>query len=461
MTSDPEAHVRLVLVTDRLLATHLLPGSGSVVVGRTGDADVSVAHVSVSRRHAIVRWTSEVVEIEDLGSSNGTWLNGGRLAPGRRMVAAPHDLVRLGQVLCILQREWDAEGEASGHATFHVISPHGEKRAGRPAGDFLADASPVIVRTEAMQRLFSQIERVSKSNISVLVLGETGAGKEIVAHSIHARSRRAEKPFLGINCAALPESLLESELFGHERGAFTGAHAAKMGLLEQARGGTVFLDEIGDMSLAIQAKLLRVFEERQVFALGAVNARPIDVRFVAATNKDLEREVEAGRFRKDFYFRLCGVTLRIPPLRKRVPEIAPLARLFIENAVEAEPPPTLTPEALAALEGHDWPGNIRELRNVVERAVVFSEGGPILPEHLALNEPEDDDVEPGDEGTATTAAPAADLNHELASIERARIVEAMERCAWNQTKVAKLLGIPRRSLMRKLDAYAIQRPRKT
>jgi two-component system response regulator AtoC len=283
-----------------------------------------------------------------------------------------------------------------------------------------------------------------------------------VAHSIHARSRRAEKPFLGINCAALPEALLESELFGHEKGAYTGAHAAKIGLFEQARGGTVFLDEIGDMSLAIQAKLLRVFEERQVFALGSLVARPIDVRFVAATNKDLEREVEAGRFRKDFYFRLCGVTLKIPPLRKRVDEIGPLAQLFVQNVADVTPPPELTPEAILALARHDWPGNIRELRNVVERAVVFSEGGAIRPEHLAIDEPEDDDrvADDGEAGGAASAAPAADLHDEIASLERSRILEAMQKCAGNQTRAAKLLGIPRRSLMRKLDAYAIQRPRK-
>jgi len=466
-TVGPEG-VRIVLVSETLLTTHLLPGSGSVVVGRTGDADVCAAHPSVSRKHALVHVGPDKVEIEDLGSSNGTWINGARIKPGLRVSAAPSDLLRLGQVICVVQREWDSEHEANNQVTCSV-SPQPEKgRIARAAGDFVADGSPVVVRTEAMQRLFAQVGRVSKSNLNVLVLGETGSGKEIVAHSIHARSRRCDKPFLGINCAALPETLLESELFGHEKGAYTGAHASKIGLFEQARGGTVFLDEIGDMSLAIQAKLLRVFEERQVFALGSLVARPIDVRFIAATNRDLEREVEAGRFRKDFYFRLCGVTLKIPPLRKRIDEVAPLARLFVQNVAEVDPAPELTPEAVLVLERHDWPGNIRELRNVVERAVVFSEGGPIRAEHLAL-----DEEEPGesiDRGASPpelpsmippgSPAPGTDLNDELASIERARILDAMQRCAGNQTRAAKLLGIPRRSLLRKLDAYAIQRPRK-
>ncbi len=231
--------------------------------------------------------------------------------------------------------------------------------------------------TSTMGQLEALIARVAASTISVLILGETGAGKEVLAGRIHALSPRAAAPFLAINCASLSETLLESELFGHERGAFTGAVATKPGLLETADGGTVFLDEIGDLPSAIQVKLLRVLEDRRVLRVGAVKSKPIDVRFVAATNRDLEGDVRRGGFRRDLYFRLNGITLEVPPLRERRDEIARLAGVFAaETAAQLGfvGSAGIAPAAMEMLLDYVWPGNVRELRNVMERAVVLARG---------------------------------------------------------------------------------------
>src|SRR6266852_3273128 len=254
-------------------------------------------------------------------------------------------------------------------------------RDGRSADALLARANGELAPRQpsaepapssgAMQDLYSMVERIAWSDISVLIFGETGVGKERLAEAVHKNSRRASMPFLRLNCAALTETLLESELFGHEKGSFTGAQSAKAGLLESANGGTVFLDEVGDMPMTTQVKLLRVIEERKVRRVGALKPLPIDVRFVAATNRDLELEVQRGSFRKDLFFRLNGISFVIPPLRERVGEIEGLARRLIGEACQrmgrAEEP-ELSPEVLALLQQYPWPGNIRELRNAIERA---------------------------------------------------------------------------------------------
>ncbi|MFO0660163.1 MAG: sigma 54-interacting transcriptional regulator [Polyangiaceae bacterium] len=244
----------------------------------------------------------------------------------------------------------------------------------------------VIVEDPAMQRLYRLAERIADSQINVLVLGETGVGKEVLAETIHRRSPRASHPYLRLNCAALSESLLESELFGHEKGAFTGATASKPGLLESAQGGTVFLDEIGEISPSIQVKLLRVLEERVVTRVGGLKPKSLDVRFVFATNRDLEVEVACRQFREDLYFRINGISLMIPPLRERVCEIEPLTRAFLADLCRrsGRAVPEIAPATLGLLRSYAWPGNIRELRNVIERAMVLCEHGVILPEHLPV-----------------------------------------------------------------------------
>jgi DNA-binding NtrC family response regulator len=338
------------------------------------------------------------------------------------------------------------------------------------------DAPQPLVHDAVMQRVMQLAERAAAGTINVLIVGETGAGKEVLAERVHRMSPRADKPFLCLNCASLSEHLLESELFGHERGAFTGATDAKPGLLETAPGGTVFLDEIGEMPLLLQAKLLRVLETRLVTRVGGLKPKAIDVRFVAATNRNLEEEVAAGRFRRDLYFRLNGMTLHIPPLRARRGEIAPLAAIFLAHFSEptGRPAPQLSDEALVMLESYVWPGNVRELRNMMERAVLLCTGDEILPEHLLLESmsaamaPAADPTLPQpDLYTRSTSpagmqAPAGAAPAPLGDPEeeRERILRVLAECGGNQSRAAKVLGIARSTLVLRLNEYQVPRPRK-
>jgi len=327
-------------------------------------------------------------------------------------------------------------------------------------------AGIIVLADPAMHRLHDFVRRVAKSLMNILVLGETGVGKEILAAQVHALSARTDKPFLKLNCAALSESLLESELFGHEKGAFTGAVQAKPGLLETADSGTVFLDEVGELPMSMQVKLLRVIEERQLLRVGGLKPRSIDVRFVAATNRDLEAEVAAGRFRMDLYYRLNGVAVVVPPLRDRVCEIAPLARAFLAQACRqaGRRASDVSPEALVLLEGYGWPGNIRELRNFVERAALLCGDGPVQPEHLPLDKMSATVVTRADEaGQKPATDPAqrpATVRSETDEIERRRILEALEQSGGNQTRAAEILGMPLRTLVRRLVGHGVTRPRK-
>jgi transcriptional regulator with PAS, ATPase and Fis domain len=261
-------------------------------------------------------------------------------------------------------------------------------------------------------------------------------------------SPRADRPFLPLNCGSLSEQLLESELFGHERGSFTGAVETKHGLLEAADGGTVFLDEVGELPMSVQVKLLRMLEERQVRRVGGIRAKPFDIRFIAATNRELAEAVRAGSFRADLFYRLNGISLVIPPLRQRVGEIDELTRRFVDEAsarAGRERPPSISADAMAWLRRHDWPGNIRELQNTMERAVLLSM----------------DDEEIGLDHLPTAGTPVGSGERALdPDPERARILDALERCAGNQTRAAKLLGISRNTLLARLDSYGIARPRK-
>jgi two-component system response regulator AtoC len=411
------------------VSTHPLPARGEIVVGRGDDCEIRVDHPSVSRRHMAIR-VAEGVFVVDLASSNGTRLGGRRLSPNKPEVVPPGVLIEVGL------------------ATVIIGGSAGLDLAAGPAPKHGDPAEPTMSRLERL------IDVVSASRISVLLLGETGVGKEVLAQRIHSGSPRASCAFVRINCAAMPEALLEAELFGYERGAFTGAVQSKPGLVEAAHGGSLFLDEVGDMPLATQAKLLRVLESREVQRVGALEPRVIDVRFIAATNADLEARMREGTFRSDLYYRLNGITLAIPPLRDRRGEIPELVRGFIADACEAmgQAPSAISSRAMQSLETRDWPGNIRELRNAIERAVVLSRGATIDVEHVAFAQA----------APRSTKAPpsAGNLRADVEAVERARLVDALDRSAGNQTEAAKLLGISRRMLVGRLDLYGLPRPRK-
>jgi DNA-binding NtrC family response regulator len=316
----------------------------------------------------------------------------------------------------------------------------------------------------AMLALFDQVARIAPNPISVLILGETGVGKEVLAEEIHRRSGRRGR-FVPLNCAALTETLLESELFGHEKGAFTGAIASKQGLFETADGGTVFLDEIGDLPASIQVKLLRVLEERKVLRVGGLSPRSVDVRFIAATHRDVERDSNAGRFRSDLYYRLNGITLTVPPLRERRADIVPIAERFIlasSRALRRAVPPAISAAAHQLMMDYAWPGNIRELRNVIERGVLLCDGDELLPLHLPpkMQSAPSPAPAPVPASEVLDVDPRARLMQQIAEVERTRLVEALRRCGGNQTQAAELLGISRRTLVTRLGTYDLPRPRR-
>jgi two-component system response regulator AtoC len=539
--------LHLIVMGANLFSMHPLPEQGIVRIGRDDASDVRLDDPNASQRHAQLH-VGATLEIEDLGSTNGTRVRGERLATGRRAVVMPGEAISIGWATLMIQRrrpvvrirrlpthayfegrlEEECGRAAAAGGTFAVVRLHvppgtpsettseivatslrpgdvlacygpdeyetlllepdrqraerlvermveGLGRRGiaarsgaafyptdaRTADGLIAMACERVIGREVpsayagddigcgpeMRRVHLLARRAAAANINVLILGETGVGKEVLAETIHGLSPRAGRPLVRLNCAALSPTLLESELFGHERAAFTDAHEAKPGLLETAEGGTVLLDEIGELPLAQQAKLLRVIETRQVMRVGALKPRAIDVRFVAATNRILEDEVARGAFRQDLYYRLNGFSLVIPPLRARVDEIAPLARSFLEAAArrDGRPVPTLSPAAIKLLEGYPWPGNIRELRNDMERASLLSSSATITPEDLPVEKMR---------GTPVAVGPPADRGEEYR-----RIVDSLAHCNGNQTRAAKLLGMPRRTFCARLKAYNIPRPR--
>ncbi len=303
-------------------------------------------------------------------------------------------------------------------------------------------AGGILTRSAGMQEVLRIVERVAPTDSSVLILGESGTGKELVARAIHDRSARAEHPFVPIHCGALPREVLESELFGHEKGAFTGAVGAKPGLIELADGGTLFLDEIGEMEPESQVKILRALETGAFFPVGGTRPRRVDVRLVAATNRDLAEALRRGEFRQDLYYRINTITLRLLPLRDRPEDIAPLAHHFVA-ANAAYGVKRLSPAALAALEAYGWPGNVRELLHAIERAVILSPG---------------DEIQPGDlpgEIAGTTPAPSLPAGGSLEGMERQHIVTTLRQVGGHRTKAAALLAIDPKTLYRKILAYKI------
>ncbi len=461
----------------------LLKRDKPLTVGRAEECDVRIDTPLLSRVHFSITAGSlndgTPICIRDHKSSNGTRLNGQPLQPDVPTPLEAGNLIEAGGVFFVLKDRVPEEADPASEAAIRIS---GTSRSSPPL-------TGVVVADAAMQRLHDLVELVARSSIAVLITGETGVGKEVISAAVHARSARAAQPFVSLNCAALPETLLESELFGYERGSFTGATQTKLGLIESAHEGTLFLDEIGEMPMATQAKLLRVLENGELMRIGALKPRVVDVRFIAATNRDVSTLVARGQFRRDLYFRLNGITIPVPPLRERPSEIAPLAAHFLELAAKRanRMPPRMAPEVFPLLTAHSWPGNIRELRNVMDRAVALCSGDMLKAQHVLLDPPmpaSTRDVPMHHQAHAAHAShPMSPMSSTPigaqvtgfppmtpdrmgrlmrldADTERKLIEEALERAAGNQGKAAALLGISRRTFINRLDEYGIARPRK-
>ncbi|MCI0535267.1 MAG: sigma-54 dependent transcriptional regulator [Verrucomicrobiales bacterium] len=337
----------------------------------------------------------------------------------------------------------------------------------------------IVGRSEAMQNVFKLIGQLASSDATALITGESGTGKELVARAIYHHSRRSEKAFLAVNCAAIPENLLESELFGHEKGAFTGATAQRVGKFEQCNGGTIFLDEIGDMTLPTQTKILRVLQSGVFERVGGNHQVNVDVRVIAATNKPLEKAVATKEFREDLFYRLNVVRIQMPPLRERPEDIRLLVNYFLRKIAQQQnqPPKSVAPEVLAAVEQYHWPGNVRELENVIRRAMVVAKGDAILvndlpPEIIAFSQKPVANDRSGQPGGTTAPAHPTDLGtvarilfgwarHDsklkvIPAVERELIIHALAETGGNQVQAAKLLGITRATLRKRIDKFHIK-----
>ncbi len=332
-----------------------------------------------------------------------------------------------------------------------------------------AEADIIVGNSPAMQRIYKLIGQVAQSDVTVLLRGESGTGKELVARAVYQHSLRRDRPFLTVNCAAIPETLLESELFGYEKGAFTGAQTRRIGRFEQCNGGTIFLDEIGDMALATQSKILRLLEQRTLERLGSNETIKADVRIVAATNKNLEEMVKKGQFREDLYFRLNVVPINIPPLRERTEDIPLLVDYFLSryNRELKKEFTRITPEALQLLQRYNWPGNVRELENVIKKAMLFGKGNVLLPECIFLTDKiisEDKRLdirlrEAFAQLVKQSLAVRSDslYNDVIAEVEKALIIETLKRVNGNQSEAAKLLGVSRPTLKDKIQKLNIKK----
>ena len=421
-----------------------LPQAGALTIGRDQSSDVWIQEPSVSRCHAVLHVGDKLI-IEDLGGANGTMIR------DRPDPCVPAETLNVRHL--VGKRAELTVGDTLLFGTARVVVRRAPDSA---VAELDAPSDAAIVLDAETRAVFAQAALAAPTPLSVLLLGETGVGKEVLARAIHARSSRAAGPFCALNCAALTESLLESELFGHEKGAFTGAAQSRPGIFEAAHGGTLLLDEVGELRPAAQAKLLRVLEDKVVVRLGSTKPLEVDARIIAATNRNLELDIEQGRFRRDLFFRLNGLSLSIPPLRERPLELEPLARRFLASACRLmgrTEVPVISPSTLSCLRAHDWPGNVRELRQIMERAAALCPAGEILPEHLprALAQLEPPRAVPS-EGRG--------LPQEIRSLERSRIVEALAQAGGVQSAAARVLGISRRTLISRIEDFGLPRPRK-
>jgi transcriptional regulator with PAS, ATPase and Fis domain len=394
-------------------------------IGTHADNDLQLSDPTVSSHHAAVDLDMpQGFRIRDLGSTNGIVVERFKVYDA---VLAPGMVIRLGGT------------------EIKVISSKERREVQLSVRDRFGS---LVGGSVKMRELYASLERVAATDSTLLIEGETGTGKELAAESVHAASRRSAGPFVVFDCGAAPPTLLEAELFGYERGAFTGAVAAHAGLFEEADGGTIFLDEIGELDIQLQPKLLRVLERREVRRLGSSRTVGVDVRVIAATNRTIETEVRAGRFREDLLYRLAVVRVRMPPLRERREDIPMLVENLLHQVSAGRTAATLPPGALELLASHSWPGNVRELRNVVERLIAMPEVMPF-----------DRDVPLGTAGGGTSLAhhPLPEARRRaIESFERSYVVEVLSRCGGNVTRAAQEAGVSRQFLTRLIARYRLR-----
>ena len=411
-------------------------------IGSNKTADIVLTDPTVSRRHAEIRRGRDGILLRDLGSMNGTFVGHVR---AKEVYLGADTLFRVGRT------------EMSFTPADEVIDVEPSQ-----ADHF----ESLVGNSVAMREVFGLLERVAPTDLTVLISGETGTGKELASRAVHTRSKRSEGPFVVFDCGAAPENLIESELFGHNKGAFTGAVDARPGVFEMAHGGTIFLDEIGELPLELQPKLLRVLEQREVRRVGANRTKPIDVRGVAATNRNLREEVDGGRFREDLYYRLAVVEMGMPPLRERAGDLPMLAHHLLERSTHNTSVTAIDPRVLEVFSAYHWPGNVRELSNVIERALPFSDGTSI---HLGALPDSMRPVSPQAEAAASApfspSSPSADAtlpfkdakDQLITAFERQYLVDLLDRYDGNVSKAARAADMDRKSITRLMKKHNITR----
>jgi len=398
--------------------------SAGIVVGKDPTCDAPIDDAFVSTRHLRIEPQGSSWALVDLGSTNGTFISGARVARAELPLGVP---IQLGDAEIVLEPRETQE------------APRAEAFEG------------MISRDPSMRQVFELMERVGASDAAVTILGETGTGKELVARGLHARSGRRDGPFIPVNCSAIAESLIESELFGHEKGAFSGAERTRKGAFEEADRGTIFLDEIGELPLDLQPKLLRVLELGEVKRVGASRPITVNVRIVAATHRDLRAQVRAGKFREDLFYRLCVVPITVPPLRQRKGDVRALADTFLERASPRSLVLRWSPEAMARLEAYDWPGNVRQLRNVVQRALLFrGEGLVVQPAAVTFEDTRTTPADTGDDDTMYVRGLT------LEEIEREAIRLSLRRNRGKRAAVVKELQIAKSTVMKRIGQWGLQ-----
>ncbi len=408
-------------------------GSEVVVIGRNEACDLVLEDGKVSAVHAELVATSRGVRVRDLGSRNGTFIGGTRIAEA---YVTEHTVLSLGSSRVEFSPTLPREMEAPAVTGF----------------------GPLAGQSSRMRTVFERLVKAAPTDLTVLVYGETGTGKELAAQAIHAASPRSHKPFVVVDCGAIPATLAESTLFGHERGAFTGAVDKRISPFVEADGGTIFLDELGELPIDVQPKLLRVLAEQRVKSVGSSTYRPVDVRVVAATRRDLVREVNAGAFRSDLYFRVAQIRLELPPLRERLDDIPVLVRRMVSDLADEATYERISPGSLERLMRHDWPGNVRELRNVVAVALAFSTEGPIdLAANLTPMVASSSCSEPKQARGRTFQDAKRDV---LAHFERAYFTALYAECGGNISEIARRSGMERAHVRGYLRRHGIGDPGK-